>query len=423
MGKSKFALKYLTGNKKFVAIFSVLLAFILWLSVVINQTPTIERTFSLPINIDTYGTLLGENGLQEISGALERDVTVRVQGPAYIVSNLTADDIDVSPSLQAVTTPGEYLVSLTASKRTLNGGYSILSVTPSEINTKFDYMTENSYTVEIVADGIKLDAGLAAQGLIDRGLKFNNASDNSIKISGPKTETDKIARVVARVEKQETIKKTTSYDAEIVLLDAQDNELDTKLYTLGISKVKVSKVVYKKKTVSVIPTFANAPANFESTVKYKLSDEKIEIMGEPEIIDGIEKIQLPTIDLTKVSKENSSVVMPLEFTGGVESVDNTTSVTVTFDLSGYTEKMFTVTGVLAENNTGNLNVKLTSAVKNVKVCGPSSVINNLSASDLCAKLDVSGKSAGEYIMPITIFSRSGKTLWQIGTYEASVSIK
>ncbi len=423
MGKSKFTLKYLTGNKKLVAIFSVLLAFILWLSVVINQTPTIERTISLPINIDTYGTLFGESGLQEISGAFEREVTVRVQGPAYIVSNLTANDIDVSPSLQSVTTPGQYSLSLTASKKTLNGDYSILSVTPSEITTKFDYITENSYPVEIMAEGIKLDAELAAQGLIDRGLKLNNASDNSIKISGPKTETDKIKRVVARVEKQETINKTTSYDAEIVLLDAQNNQLDTKLYTLSFSKVKVSKVVYKKKTVFVSPTFANAPTNFKSTAKYKLSEEKIEIMGEPEIVDSIEKIQLPAIDLTKVSKQNNSVVMPLEFTGGVESVDNTTSITVTFDLSGYTEKMFTVTEILAENNTGNLKVTLTSAVKNVKVCGPSSVINKLLASDLCAKVDVSGKSAGEYIMPITIFSRSGKTLWQIGTYEASVSIK
>lgn len=423
MGKSKFTLKSLTGNKKAVAAFSVLLAFIIWLSVVINQTPTIEKTISLPINVNTEGTAIGESGLQEISGALERNVNVRVQGPAYIVSNLTADDIEVTPSLQSVTTPGQYSVSLTASKKTLNGEYSVLSVTPAEITTKFDYVTENTYTVEIEAAGIKLDSELAAQGLIDRGLKFNNPGDDSVKISGPKTETDKIKRVIARVEKQETIKKTTSYEAEIVLLDASGNELDNNHYTLSISEVKVSKVVYKKKTVPVKATFANAPANFESTATWELSDDKIEIMGEPETIDSIEKIELPAIDLTKISKQNNSVVMPLEFTGGVESVDNTTSVTVTFDLSRYTEKMFTVTEVLTVNNTNDAKVTLTSAVKNVKICGPSSVINGLSASDLCAKIDVSGKSAGEYIVPITVVSRSGKTLWQIGTYEASVSIK
>lgn len=423
MGKSKFTLKRLSGNKKVVAVFSILVAFALWLSVVINQTPTIEKTISLPISVNTEGTALGESGLQEISGALERNVNIRVQGPAYIVSNLTADDIEVTPSLQSVTTPGQYSVSLTASKKTLNSEYSILSVTPSEITTKFDYVTENSYTVEIEADGIKLDPQLAAEGLIDRGLKFNNAGDNSIKISGPKTETDKIKRVIARVDKQETIKKTTSYEAKIVLLDASGNELDIELYTLSITEVEVSKVVYKKKTVPVNATFTNAPANFENTVKWTLSDESIEIMGEPDIIDSIEKIELPAIDLNNISKENSSVVMPLEFTGGVESVDNTTSVTVTFDLSKYTEKMFTVTEILVVNNTNNAQVTLTSAVKNVKICGPSTVINGLSASDLCAKIDVSGKTSGEYIMSITIVSRSGKVLWQIGTYEASVSIK
>lgn len=423
MGKNKITLKDLTSNKKAVAIFSVLVAFVIWLSVVINQTPTIEKTISLPININTQGTALGESGLQEISGAMERNVNVRVQGPAYIVSNLTADDIDVTPSLQSVTAPGQYSVSLTASKKTLNGDYTILSVSPSEISTKFDYVTENSYTVEIEANNIKLDASLAAAGLIDRGLKFNNPGDNNIKISGPKTETDKIKRVIARVEKKETIKKTTSYEAEIVLLDAAGNALNNNLYTLGVSEVKVSKVVYKKKTVPVNATFSGAPAGFANTVKWTLSDSKIEIMGEPETIDSIEKIELPPIDLNKISKQNTSVVMPLEFTGGVESVDNTTSVTVTFDLSKYTEKTFTITELIVVNNENNSKVTLTSAVKNVKICGPSSVISKLSASDLCAKIDVSGKTAGEYIMPITVVSRSGKILWQIGSYEASVSIK
>lgn len=423
MEKNKITLKDLTSNKKAVAIFSVLVAFVIWLSVVINQTPTIEKTISLPININTQGTALGESGLQEISGAMERNVNVRVQGPAYIVSNLTADDIDVTPSLQSVTAPGQYSVSLTASKKTLNGDYAILSVSPSEISTKFDYVTENSYTVEIEANNIKLDASLAAAGLIDRGLKFNNPGDNNIKISGPKTETDKIKRVIARVEKKETIKKTTSYEAEIVLLDAAGNALNNNLYTLGVSEVKVSKVVYKKKTVPVNATFSGAPAGFANTVKWTLSDSKIEIMGEPETIDSIEKIELPPIDLNKISKQNTSVVMPLEFTGGVESVDNTTSVTVTFDLSKYTEKTFTVTELIVVNNENNSKVTLTSAVKNVKICGPGSVISKLSASDLCAKIDVSGKTAGEYIMPITVVSRSGKILWQIGSYEASVSIK
>ena len=423
MDKNKFTLKYLTGNKKVVTIFSILLAFVIWLSVVISQTPTIEKTISLPININTEGTAFGESGLQEISGALDRTVNVRVQGPAYIVSNLTADDIEVTPSLQSVNAPGQYSVSLSANKKALNGEYAILSISPSEVITKFDYVTENTYTVEIVADNIKLDSQLAASGLIDRGLKFNNPGEDTIKISGPKTETDKIKRVVAMVDKQETIKKTTSYTANIVLFDAAGNQLNNNVYTLSTSEVEVSKVVYKKKTVPVKATFSNAPANFEKNVNWKLSDENIEIMGEPETIDTISEISLPPIDLTKISKQNNSVVMPLEFVGSVESVDNTTSITVTFDLAKFSEKVFTVTEILAQNSTSNTSVTLTRAVKNVKICGPSAVINSLSAKDIIAKVDVTGKTAGEYIVPITIVSASGKAYWQIGTYEASISIK
>ncbi len=424
MEKKKFSIKDLTENKRALSIFSVVLAFVIWLSVVINQTPNIERTISgIPISISTEATATDENTLQEISGAFERTVSVRVKGAAYIVSNLTADDIVVTPSLDAVVLPGQYTVTLNATKKSLSGDYSILSVSPSEIATKFDYVSEDTYTAQIEAGGIKLADDAAQAGLIDRGLRFNNPSDAQIKILGPKTETDKIKSVIAVVDKDEKISKTTSYDAEIVLLDKNGEKLDNSLYTLSATTVKISKVIYKKKMVRVVATFINAPAGFTEQVKWSLSDPQIEIMGEPETIDTIEKIELPPINLNDISVNNASIEMPLELSGGIESVDNTTAVTVTFNMSNFVQKSFTVTGVIGDNNTNNLSITLNSSIKNVKICGPKSVINNLSSDDLYAKIDISGKTAGEYILPVTIVSRSGKVLWQVGTYEASVSIK
>ncbi len=423
MKSNKFSIKNITENKKFLAIFSVLVAFVIWLSVVLNQTPNIERTISnIPISVSANAQG-GENVLQEISGAFEKTVNVRVKGPAYIVSGLTADDIKVSPTLDAVVVPGQYNITLNATKNSSSSEYSIMGVSPSEMTTKFDYIIEAVHTVEIEADGIKLTETAAATGLIDRGLRFNNAVDSQIKISGPKTEVDKIKRVVALVDQSENIAKTTSYEAQIVLFDENGAKLDNALYSLGTSNVKVSKIVYKKKTVPVVATFTNAPVGFSEQVKWELSDTEIEIMGEPETINAIEKIELPPINLMDISNTNKSVEMPLELSGGVESVDNTTTITVTFELSGFIQKSFTVTDVIGENNSSNLSVTLNSSIKNVKICGPKSVINKLTADDLYAKIDVSDRIKGEYILPVTIVSRSGKVLWQVGTYEASVSIK
>ena len=424
MGKNKFSIKKLVNNKKALSVFSILVAFVIWLSVVINQTPSIERTISgIPINSGVGDSATSENVLQEISGALERTVSVRVKGPAYIVSNLNADDIVITPALDAVSVPGQYTLILNATKTTLNGDYSILSVSPSEIATKFDYVSEGTYTAQIEADEIKLADDAAAAGLIDRGLRFNNPNDAQIKILGPKTETDKIKSVMAVVEENEKISKTTSYEAKIVLLDQNGAKLDNSLYTLSATTIKVSKVIYKKKTVSVVPTFKNAPENFESYVKWNLSDSRIEIMGEPETIETIETIELPPINLNDISVDNKSVEMPLQLPGGIESVDNTTAVTVTFDMSSFVQKSFTVTRIVGENNLNNLSVVLNSSIKNVKICGPRTIMNNLSSEDLYAKIDVSEKTVGEYILPVTIVSQSGKVLWQVGNYEASVSVK
>ena len=421
MGNKKYTLKNLTGNKKLVAILSVLIAFVIWLSVVINQTPTIERTISLPINFDTKNTALGDTNLSEISGAMEKTVSVRVQGPAYIVSNLDVDDINVVPSLQSINSPGQYSVTLTA-RKVSGGEFTIVEVTPSIITAKFDYVIEKTFeNVDIEAANITIDTSEDPE-LESGGLKFNNPGEDKITITGPQAEVDKVARVAAVVSAKEAIKVTTSYDAEIVLYDANNNKLDKSRYTLSDTTVKVSRVVYKRKIVPVKATFSHAPAGFENAVKYSLSVDSVEIKGDPAVIDKTTEIKLPAIDLRKLTKSDNKFEMPLELGGGITTTENLQSITVTFDLSKCREKNFTVSKLEVEGGNG-VTVTLKNAITNVRICAPQTVLNSLSDADLVAKIDVSGKAPGEYMISVEIVSRSGKVLWQIGTYEASVIIK
>ena len=65
--KRDFSFKKLLESKKFSVIFSIAVAFVVWMAVVISQTPTIDRTITnLTVNLDTSGTVAGELGLDEV---------------------------------------------------------------------------------------------------------------------------------------------------------------------------------------------------------------------------------------------------------------------------------------------------------------------------------------------------------------------
>ena len=88
----------LLHNNRFVAVFSLILAIVLWLVISVSENP--QRTISLsgvPISINTQGTVVGTLGMEVVSDSHPQNVTVVVNGPSYIVSSLKSSGSLSSP--------------------------------------------------------------------------------------------------------------------------------------------------------------------------------------------------------------------------------------------------------------------------------------------------------------------------------------
>ncbi len=412
-------LRRLLYNKKFTITASIVAAFIFWLAISALETPTIEQTLSgIPVTIETQDTIVGELGLDEVSGITDRTVSVRVSGPAYIISQLSQEDITVKASISDVTTPGQYELLLVSSKKTNGAEYSVLSITPSTISAVFDYMDTKQLTVEPIVTGIS-----AVSGLVRDDPVISESGGNIITVKGPRTEMQKIARVEARIHGNEVLSATKSYNAQIYLLDAEGRELDHSKYTLSTSSVKVSVPIYKEKTVPVRAVFSNAPKDYANVgIAHYLSLSQIEIRGPEDTVNQIEYIELSPIDFYTISRSKNSFDMSLVLPDGVKTAGNIEFITVKIDTSGLSERNFTVNEVIADNS-ANYGVTLNSSIKNVKICGPRSVVNNLNPADLYAYVDVSGKSSGDYNVSVIIRSKSVTNIWQVGSYEATIRIE
>ena len=323
---SKISLRKLLNNKKFCVCISVVLAFVFWLSIVANQTPVIERTITnIPIIFETEGTIAGDYKLEVVNYTGTRVAEVKVSGPAYVVSRLTADDIEVRLDVSAVSEPGEYNIQVRASQKTVNSEYSIISVTPSSLNLKYDRISEKTVNFsDIVAEAnVK-----SADGYRIGNKAVSNVSSNTLTISGPRTEVDKIATVkaVANITDSNVLSAAKTYDADILLYDEEGKQLDSSLFTLSAAKTQVYVTVYKTKSVEITLEIDNAPRGIKDSY-----NKKITVMGPADAIDSAPVKASHTVDYNKIQVENNSfklVLTDMGFGTAIMTTDGENFITV-----------------------------------------------------------------------------------------------
>ena len=416
----KFSLRTLLYNKKFMCAFSIVAAFALWLMISIYQNPVREHTISnVTVNISTDGTIVSERGMDIVNGGNGEKVNVKVSGPNYIVSSLSASDILVSASFDNVKDdPGTYDLQLVATQNSSKSGYTFLSISPSTIKVTIDSIDTKEFTVVPVANG----AG-AVSGLVVDTPVVSDSGSSTVTIKGARTNMEKIDKVVAAAEVNKTLSATESFKAEIKLLDVNGNELDKTLFTISAENVDISVPISQKAQVPISVVFANAPVGYESFLKYSVEHTTVTVLGPPDIIGSLEKIELDPINFFNISKTNNSFDVAPKLPNGVKMVDKITDITVSINTSSFSERVFTVNNFEYKNVDSLLKASTSQAIRNVTICGPSSTIKSLSADDIFAEVDLSGKAAGEHTVSAKILARDSEKIWQVGEYTAIITLK
>lgn len=410
--------KKLLYNKQFTITISILLAFACWIILTINQKPTIERVFTdLTINVNLENTFAAENQMSIIGDISTQKFTVTVRGSNAVVGSLTSNDLNLYASAASVDAPGSY--SLDVASMGNSTDYEILSITPPVLEVNFDYVDTREYTIEALAQGAVAETGLIAEG----GIVSGTESD-TITISGPRTVLNRIETVAAVAKVNKTLSVSETFDADIILYDSEGRIVEKDNLSLGIEKVKVTVPISKKKSVPVKLAFANAPTSFSATsIPYKLDYATVVIIGKPETINKTKEITLSPIDLKKITKSSYSFDVSAKLPEGVRLLDSIDHFTVSFDLKGYTEKNITVKSLKYTGLSKNLKTEGGTAINNVKIFGPSSVIDNFDESKAYAEINLSDKKAGEHTVTVSINFKDYKNVWAMGTYKTTVVVK
>jgi len=439
--KIKFPQKYRLGqllyNKKFTVVLSVVLAFALWLGISMTENPIRQQTFSdLSALVTLDGTAAADLGLGIVSDVASQRFSVTISGPNYIVSSLKAEDFSLSASTVEINSAGTYNLKLAASNNSNKSGFTISKITPSTIDVTVDFIDTKEFTLVPKLIGVS-----AAEGLVAETPVISDSQQNTLTIRGPRSTIDKIASVASFKEVNETLSTSQTFDADVVLYDsndkvlyrytsdgtvydANDNIITNSYLSLTFTNVKVTQPISKRKTVVCKPVFNNLPAGLAvDDIRYSLNQNKVTIIGTPEIVDKIENISLSAIDFRNVSTKAVHFEVSAILPDGVKFLESIENVfTVDIDASQYAEVTLDIKNIRCLGLNSELKAKTDKQIKNVKLCGPAKIIKNLKASDLYAVVDLTDKTAGDYTVEVIIKSDVYDEVWQIGTYSTSITL-
>jgi|GEM_PF-1881829 len=387
----------LLDSRLFFIILSIVAAFMIWLWVVNAVNPNQVRTLTFHIQheglgvLEDYNLRLAANSPATVS--LQVDASVadmnRLEQNPYIV-------LDVS----GIREMGEHDVSFhLAAFNTLFGNVNyrpwprnpFVSNTDNTLIVRVNRVTGRTMAIEttgISYEVMEAEAGDANYFYVGERL---SVYPETLQIDGPKETLDRIATLEVVAEFPVALTETTTevgtiraYDHDGELLLPHELE-DVIVGTERLNDVTVSVTVAVRmvKNVPLRPVFEYAAGANEENLRYRLSQERIWLMGDGEVLRNIEYLELARIRLDQIDVLDA-VRLDIPLPALTEIYDGATYVELEIQILDVEEDTFDIpasriffTG-LVEGLVAELVIDTLSLV----IRGPSEILEQLDVSDI-----------------------------------------
>ncbi|MGI6091743.1 MAG: hypothetical protein GX348_07245 [Veillonellaceae bacterium] len=299
----RFPKKNLTAK-----IIAVVFATILWLFVMNEQNPPLEVTYQAPLEVRNLASNM-------VISETPDYVRVRVRGPRSVVAGISTQDIKAYIDVRGVS-EGINTVKVNMSTPS---NIDIVEIMPDKISIQLDAVISRPVQVEI------RPIGTPPTGLT---VAKSSANVSSVRVEGPRTQLETVDKVIALVDVNN---KSADFTAEVPLIAVNPQGKELKGVTLTPQKAAVTLHLagINKKTVDVKTILVSEVPRNVVLRRIITEPDKIEISGDPTLIEKIESVFTEPINLANIDKP-VEVQAQLQLREGI--ITKTTNVTVRIDI-------------------------------------------------------------------------------------------
>ena len=375
---------------------SILAAIAIWLYVDLVRQPSVPmKVKDIPVEFAGESTTLADKGLMLLSG-YDTTIDLTLKGPRRQLWQIDKDDIRIVVDTSTITEVGAQ--SLT---------YQVV------------------YPDGVSKNSISVDWASAYRVTVTVGELYSTEVPildiDKVLLHGQRDDLVNISYAKLTVDISDTDK---SYENAVgfTLYDYNDIAVDNSAIRPAVKLVQVKVPVKTTKEVPLeIVVKESAGSTLEQT-SYTISPKSVTLAGEKDVLDALTSIALDTVYLQDISQSQTLYyeIIPPENT---ELVGDNQSATVTFTVTGVTEKTVTVNQFIVERVREGFRGQCTTESIQVTIRGLTDEIAAITDGQVVAVVDFSKLStAGEYTLPVNIVVNGYDHISAKGNYQVNVRL-
>ena len=296
-------------DKWFARFMCVLIACGLWLYVMSEQNPIVEKEFAVP---------LAQRNLTEglLVFNVPQRVSVRVRGTRTALADMPVSDIFAFVNLSKLTV-GTHTVLINA--RFARG--DVVQVSPPSVNLFIDVKKDKivPVTAEIVGSPNK-----------DFMVESHMLTPSEVKVEGAATRLDALEKVFVPVDVSGRSEEFSVTQKPLAMgkdgMDMQDVAIDPAEI---IVRTKLKKRI-QTATVPVKPVYKGSLPEGLKITSTTVNPFQVNIFGAPSVIDKTKELQLAPLDLGTITKD-ATIPVNIVLPEGVSSARKTVDIDITVD--------------------------------------------------------------------------------------------
>lgn len=269
------------NEKLFIKIACLICSVILWIIVMIETNPILEKDIkNVPVTIKNLSTLENSNMVLMNVDKNNLTVNVKIKGYGEQLNKINISDFSA------------YIDVLGFEEGTKNAKVEIVG--PGGVEIQGPFPSQIACVVEKVVSRV-MDVTVQYEGKqpADYFMGEGIPNPSSVKITGPRSVVDSAQQAMATINidgAKDTVVKTVP----VRIYNGTNNEITM---TVPTDNVKVTVPIYPTKYVSIKPHVVGTPMPGYEVADVSVKPDKVKIAARKDILDTIKELELQELDI------------------------------------------------------------------------------------------------------------------------------
>lgn len=399
-------------SKLLKALLSVVIAIGIWLYVVTVVAPNTDKKFT-NIPIVTQNEILLQDRQLMITEIGTKAIDLHLEGSRLDLNKLSSSNIvitvDASKIYEAGTHNMQYSISYPGDVP--SNAITVMSKSPSTVTVTVESRVMKEVPVEIDFSGALPENFVADTAVLDV---------EKVSIAGPKSVVDQIETARIQVD-LEGRSESFSEELKYTLCDKNGQPVDAHMVTTDAADVTVTLKIMRVKEIALVVNVVYGGGATEQTSQIKVDPATIQISGSDNLLEGLEQLELGTIDLSDIPTDQV-LTFPIKLPEGINNETGVAEASVDIKFPGLATKTLTLTKINPVNVPAGMKVDMITKELEVLLRGPKAQIDNLKPEDITVTVDFKDVQAGTVKVKAEI-SGVSQEVGAVGDYTVSATVR